>query len=530
MFGIGFGRIPRKANDQASLLGPVKAHEQFRDISPLTLGPVTADSPPAPVRRPLALGVVYSGAPSSGSQPGPTDAWPVLHMKPETNVILSILIPTLASRARLLVKLRNTLQKQISALGPGAHIQALTFKGSELYSAGAMKSRLLEEAEGQYVVFIDDDDEVSDDYIPEILRAIKDHPGVDCIGMRGTVASKKEKTMKVVYSLSNPSASEMIGVYFRPPCPAMPIRRHIAGRFPYADRTGGEDANLSLRMIQEQAIVTEVFIDKVLITQDKTRFGSKWAGIPETTTPAFPIRRLAPRSAWSAAGLKISCILTSYNRPHLVRQALKSLQDQTHRNFEVLLYDDSSRMDILPILNDFKLPISQISISKITPQQRRSINRLSVNINRGLAAATGDLICFLADDDYYFPGWFEAAAGYFQEHPNVNVGYGKLIYSRSSQMEFKPGKEMRWPGTVITKPYSILDHNQVMHRRFPAPYAWPESFKTVTNPDAHYFKAIAQHHQFHPISDFAAVKRLHAKNLQNTISDVIAESAENIRE
>lgn len=530
MFGGGFGGLPRKANDQASLLGAVKAHQQFRDISPLTLGPVTADSPPAPVSRPPALGVVYSGPPVSGSQPGPTEAGPALRMKPETDVLLSILIPTLASRASLLVKLRNTLQKQISSLGPGAQVQALTFKGSELHSAGAMKSRLLEEAEGQYVVFIDDDDEVCDDYLPEILRALKDHPGVDCIGMRGAVASKGEKPVKVVYSLSNPSPSEMIGVYFRPPCPAMPIRRHIAGRFPYADTTGGEDADLSLRMVQDQAIVTEVFIDKILITQDKIRFGSKWAGIPSSAPSEPPIRRLVPRSASSSSGLKISCILTSYNRPHLVRQALKSLQDQTHRNFEVLLYDDSSRMDILPILNDFKLPISQISISKITPQQRRSTNRLSVNINRGLAAATGELICFLADDDYYFPGWFEAAARYFQEHPNVSVGYGKLIYSRSSQMEFKPGKEMRWPGAIITKPYDILDHNQVMHRRFPAPYVWPESFKTMKNPDAHYFKAIAQHHPFHPISDFAAVKRLHSKNLQNTIADVVSEKAENIRE
>lgn len=530
MFG-GFGTLPRKVNHaQPSVLGAVQPHQLFRDITPPTLGPVTEDAPPARRGRTTALGVVH--APPLATQPEHREHQPALRMKPATGIKLSILIPTLASRASLLVKLRHKLQKQLSTLGAAAQVQALTFKGSELYSAGAKKSRLLEEAEGEYVVFLDDDDEVSDDYLPEILRAIREHPGVDCIGMRGSVAANGEKPGKVVYSLSNPAASEIIGVYFRPPCPAMPIRRDVAGRFPYADITGGEDADLALRMAREQAIATEAFIDKVLITQNKHRFDSKWAEQPATRIPASPgpIRTLLPRSASSPDKLKISCILTSYNRPHMIRQALKSLQDQTHKNFEVLLFDDSSQMNILPILGEFTLPISQISINKVTPTQRRSTNRLSMNINRGLALAKGDLLCFLADDDYYFPGWFEGAARYFQDNPQVNVGYGRLLYSRSFQMEFKPGKEMLWPGTVITKPYDQLDHNQVIHRRFPTPYSWPESFKTVKNPDAHYFRAIAHHHPFHPIDVFAAVKRLHSKNLQATVADIVSEQAENLRE
>lgn len=310
------------------------------------------------------------------------------------------------------------------------------------------------------------------------------------------------------------------------------MRRVIAGGYPYVNTNDGEDADLAYRMTMGQAIATEFFIDKALLTQDKSRFDAKWAGGMGSAIPApeAPAERPPSRRGASPDKLKISCILTSYNRPQMVRQALKSLQDQTHKNFEVLLFDDSSQMNILPILGEFTLPISQIFISKVTPLQRRTTNRLSVNINRGLAVATGDLVCFLADDDYYFPGWFEAAARYFQEHPDVNVGYGKLVYSRSSAMEMKQGKEIRWPGTVVTKPYNILDHNQVIHRRFPTPYPWPETFKTLGNPDAHYFRAVAQKHGFHPISAYAAVKRLHSKNLQSTISDVVAEKAENIRE
>jgi spore maturation protein CgeD len=226
----------------------------------------------------------------------------------------------------------------------------------------------------------------------------------------------------------------------------------------------------------------------------------------------------------------ISCILTSYNRPRYVRQALKSLENQTFKDFEVLVFDDSSCIEIEPILKEFKLTISHLVQSKITAHKRASVNRLSVNINRGLALAKGDLVCFLADDDYYFPGWFRTAVKYFMKHPEVNAAYGKLLYSHSGKMEYNLRGQVRWPGRLITNPYEQLDHNQVIHRRFDPPYRWPEEFKTIANPDAHYFKAISKKYPFYPIQDYAAVKRLHQKNLQKTTRELITGQAENLRE
>jgi len=97
-------------------------------------------------------------------------------------------------------------------------------------------------------------------------------------------------------------------------------------------------------------------------------------------------------------------------------------------------------------------------------------------------------------------------------------------------MDFNLKNEMRWPGQVLLHPYERLDHNQVIHRRFPVPFRWPEDFKTIGNPDAHYFRSVSTYHQFHPINAYAAVKRLHKKNLQGSISDLIGGRAENIRE
>jgi hypothetical protein len=97
-------------------------------------------------------------------------------------------------------------------------------------------------------------------------------------------------------------------------------------------------------------------------------------------------------------------------------------------------------------------------------------------------------------------------------------------------MDFDMSGKMIWPGSVVTKPFERLDHNQVIHRRFRPFIRWPESFATVTNPDAHYFVALAEQHPFYPIDAYAAIKRIHDKNLQKTFADLASENAENLRE
>lgn len=258
--------------------------------------------------------------------------------------------------------------------------------------------------------------------------------------------------------------------------------------------------------------------------------GASPAMVAKAAPPASSIEPSRRPTPVAASRLKVTCILTSYNRPTWVRQALDSLQAQTHRNFELLVFDDSTKIDIRRILSEFKLPVAHVETTKLTMQERRSVNRLSININRGLGIAKGDLICFLADDDYYFPGWFEAAARFFSENPSVNVGYGKLIFSTSAARDYSPHGEMLYPGGVVKEPYERVDHNQVIHRPFPVPYQWPETFTTLRNPDAHYFRNIAKDHLFYPIDAMAAVKRLHEKNLQKTTKDLFTGKADGLRE
>jgi hypothetical protein len=76
-----------------------------------------------------------------------------------------------------------------------------------------------------------------------------------------------------------------------------------------------------------------------------------------------------------------------------------------------------------------------------------------------------------------------------------------------------PWEETRFPARTIVNPFGVLDHNQVIHRRFVPAYKWTHDVEKL-GADAWYFKDLADAgHGFYPIDADAAVKRLHAKGM-----------------
>jgi spore maturation protein CgeD len=222
--------------------------------------------------------------------------------------------------------------------------------------------------------------------------------------------------------------------------------------------------------------------------------------------------------------VKVSCVLTSYNRPKFLRQALLGLEGQSWRNYELLLVDDSDPelLDVMKVLSDFDFPKKRIWPWCGHLDGRRDDNRLAVQINRALREATGDLVCYLADDDYYFPDWFEKAVAFFRERPNALQAFGSLHYSTSPHMDYSQTSGVRYYDHPIYEPLGVLDHGQVMHRRRTPPVFWPEAAQMKVDPDGRFFRELAKDGPFLPIPDCSAVvKRLHGKNLQRSDGDVM---------
>ncbi|WP_368639143.1 glycosyltransferase [Castellaniella ginsengisoli] len=113
-----------------------------------------------------------------------------------------------------------------------------------------------------------------------------------------------------------------------------------------------------------------------------------------------------------------SIILTTYNRPDLLVDALDSLDAQAFRDFEVIL------------INDAGDPVGDCLTGRSFPLKylRRGLNQgLSAARNAGLKLARGRYIAYLDDDDIYLPDHLQCLASVFDQHPGAVV-YTDVVY------------------------------------------------------------------------------------------------------
>ncbi len=118
--------------------------------------------------------------------------------------------------------------------------------------------------------------------------------------------------------------------------------------------------------------------------------------------------------------LRVSVIVPTYNRSHLLCEAIDSLLVQTRIPDEIIVVDDGSTDDTQARLQPYSVPVIVI---------RKANEERSAARNTGLARLTGDVICFLDDDDTLPPDSIELRAGFLEQHPDVDVVYGDIMIS-----------------------------------------------------------------------------------------------------
>lgn len=84
-------------------------------------------------------------------------------------ILLSILIPSIPSRAELMKGLLAKLDRQIGDLP----IEIIVLVDNRKRPLGAKRNSMMEICKGQYLTHLDDDDDVSGDYISTLLPLVK---------------------------------------------------------------------------------------------------------------------------------------------------------------------------------------------------------------------------------------------------------------------------------------------------------------------------------------------------------------------
>lgn len=114
------------------------------------------------------------------------------------SLTLSILTPAVPSRIEQLGELCRKLERQIGSL-PVEHLVLLDNKRR---TVGEKRDALLRAAKGAYVAFVDDDDDVSHDYVIELLRAAAERP--DVITFRQAAVVNGQSAV-IEFRLGNPN-------------------------------------------------------------------------------------------------------------------------------------------------------------------------------------------------------------------------------------------------------------------------------------------------------------------------------------
>jgi glycosyltransferase involved in cell wall biosynthesis len=184
---------------------------------------------------------------------------------------LSVLIPTLVERREQCARLLAELDRQIRQHGLADEVEVLSLLDNREAPVGVKRNALLDRARGDFVAFVDDDDEISPDYVALFHRAIVEHPAIDCVGITGRIVFVGGQERFFIHSTRYRAYRSRGGVYYRPPYHLNPIRRAIATRYRFEPINYSEDIDWAMRLCRDRALQREHFVEPVVYTYHSRR-------------------------------------------------------------------------------------------------------------------------------------------------------------------------------------------------------------------------------------------------------------------
>lgn len=125
----------------------------------------------------------------------------------------------------------------------------------------------------------------------------------------------------------------------------------------------------------------------------------------------------------------VSIITPTFNSAKYIAETIRSVQDQTHDNWEMIIIDDGSSDETENMVVLLKEKDQRIHFYKLNQNSGPAIAR-----NTGIEKAKGDYITFLDADDIWFPKFIETSIATIQE---TNIPFVFSSYRRSNeQLEF----------------------------------------------------------------------------------------------
>jgi len=138
---------------------------------------------------------------------------------------------------------------------------------------------------------------------------------------------------------------------------------------------------------------------------------------------------------------RVSIVTTVYDRVACLKRCLRSVQLSEYHDLEQIVVSDAPPARV----------VTEIArLCTVTPHVSRYIN-LPARTNNwglapalaGLAAAVGEYVCFLSDDNAYLPSHLPALVGALDADPELGFVYSSCLYAGRLTLDVAPPQACR---------------------------------------------------------------------------------------
>ena len=166
----------------------------------------------------------------------------------------------------------------------------------------------------------------------------------------------------------------------------------------------------------------------------------------------------------------ISIVIITYNSSKYVLETLESAKAQTYKNIELIVADDGSIDSTVAIcrewLNDNKNRFVRTELIT-TPKNTGTVR----NANRGLKAAKGEWMKFIAGDDILIKTSINDYIDYCKTNAECKVVFGRISYLKNNNVivpkpikkialsNFKEQKRLVYLGSGLSAPALFINRN-----------------------------------------------------------------------
>ena len=128
----------------------------------------------------------------------------------------------------------------------------------------------------------------------------------------------------------------------------------------------------------------------------------------------------------------VTVIIPCFNSDAHIKETVDSVLSQTYGNVELIVVDDGSTDRTASIVGEYGPK------ARLIRQQNRGVCSAR---NNGLNAATGEFVCFMDHDDYWYPEKLARQIRAFSEHPEAGAVYTSFLVWNADEQGVFPAPE-----------------------------------------------------------------------------------------